>query len=240
MQKILFVDGEEIRYEFSRGGVKNINARVRRDGTLYVSAPRLLPFGRVEKFLVANIGKLLPAMHAREKAKAEGERLLREGDRIPLFGEYYTLRLALGERRAVTVEGKEICLTRRAGDGEETCRTALSTYLSNLAKKEISAICRDIYDKFFKFTFPYPILRFRKMVARWGSCHKGKGVITFNTRLVYADRGAIAYVVLHELTHMLHPDHSSRFYAALAARMPDYQRHRATLAKIDLTREKWI
>lgn len=240
MQRVLFVDGEEIAYEFSRGGVKNINARVRRDGTLYVSAPRLLPFERVERFLVANIGKLLPAMHVRQKATAEAARPLREGDRIPLFGEYYILRLTNGERRAVMVEGKEICLSCCAGDGEETCRALLSAHLVNLAKNEISAVCRDIYDEFFKCAFPYPALRFRKMVSRWGSCHKGKGIITFNTRLIYADRGAIAYVVLHELTHMLHPDHSPRFYAAIAARMPDYQRHRAALTKIDLTRENWI
>ncbi len=240
MQKILFLGGEEIAYEFSRGGVKNINAHVRRDGTLYVSAPRFLSFARVERFLAANIDKLLPAMRARSQAAAEAERPLSEGDRIPIFGEYYTLRIVCATRRAVTVDGKELRLACRAEDGEKARRAFLSKHLSNLAENEITAICRDLYEEFYKDAFPFPVLRFRKMVARWGSCDKAKGVLTFNIRLIYADRKAIAYVVLHELTHMLHPDHSPRFYAALAARMPDYKAHRAALAKIDLTRENWI
>lgn len=240
MQKIVIFNGEEIPYEFSRGGVKNINAHVRRDGTLYVSAPRLLPFGRVERFLAAHIAQLLPVMRARAQAKAEGAAPLQTGQAVLFMGARYPLRLCVGRQRFVDLQEGELCVCRRENDGEEIYRTLLAAWLTEQAKTEIENLCLDLYNEFFASLFPLPTVRFRRMIGRWGSCHKQKAVLTFNTRLIYADKNAIAYVVLHELTHMLHPDHSPRFYAALAARMPDYKTHRAALAKIDLARENWI
>lgn len=240
MEKLWNYNGESIPYTFSRGGVKNINARVRRDGTLYVSAPAFCTERRITAFLSAHADQLIPAMRARKQATEAACAPLQSGVQIPLFGVYRTLSLMQGNTRNVQDTGNLLVLTCRPQDGETECRTILSAYLACLAKNEIECICHDIYNRFFEGMFPYPAIRFRRMVARWGSCCRQKRVLTFNTRLVYADRGAIAYVVLHEFTHMLHPDHSPRFYAALAARMPDYKVHREALKRINLARESWI
>ena len=240
MEKIWNYNGDSIPYAFSRGGVKNINARVRRDGTLYVSAPFFCTERRIAAFLTAHADMLIPAVQARKQATEMARLPLQNGMRIPLFGVYRTLSIERGNTRAVQEIGNTLALICRPQDGDPECRATLSKYLARLAENEIESICRDIYNRFFVGMFSYPVIRFRRMVARWGSCCRQKGVLTFNTRLIYADRGAITYVVLHEFTHMLHPDHSSRFYAALATRMPDYKVHREALKQIDLARENWI
>ena len=65
---------------------------------------------------------------------------------------------------------------------------------------------------------------------RFGSCN-AKNSLCFSWRLMSYPEAAIDYVVVHELCHILHHDHSRAFYAAVAAVMPDYKQ-RETLLKI--------
>ena len=74
-----------------------------------------------------------------------------------------------------------------------------------------------------------PALRIRSMETRWGSCLAQKGIITLNKRLLEAPRHCIEYVVMHELCHFLHPDHSKRFYAFLTTLMPDWRERKSIL-----------
>lgn len=74
-----------------------------------------------------------------------------------------------------------------------------------------------------------PPMRLQVMKIQWGSCSPA-GRLTLNPWLVKAPRECIDYVLLHELCHLQHHDHSSRFYAALDRNMPNW---RATKARLD-------
>jgi predicted metal-dependent hydrolase len=63
---------------------------------------------------------------------------------------------------------------------------------------------------------------------RWGSC-AADGTLRFNWRIVMADPALLDYVVVHELAHLKQRNHSSAFWAEVAAWMPDYQVRRAQL-----------
>lgn len=76
-------------------------------------------------------------------------------------------------------------------------------------------------------------LRPRKIVVanqrqRWGSCNE-KNEIRLNWKLILFDPEQIDYVILHELSHIPHKDHSRRFWAQVAAFMPDWKRRRQAL-----------
>ena len=71
-------------------------------------------------------------------------------------------------------------------------------------------------------------LKIRKMKAKWGSCSQS-GVITLNLWLITQDIKAIDYVILHELCHLKHFDHTPAFYAYLAEFMPDWRARKALL-----------
>jgi predicted metal-dependent hydrolase len=66
------------------------------------------------------------------------------------------------------------------------------------------------------------------MRAKWGSCSQS-GLITLNLWLITQDIRAIDYVILHELCHLSHFNHTPDFYAHLAALMPDWERRRDLL-----------
>ena len=64
-----------------------------------------------------------------------------------------------------------------------------------------------------------------------GSCLAKKGVVTLNKRLLEAPRNCIEYVVMHELCHFIHPNHSKQFYAFLTMLMPDWKQRKEALDK---------
>ncbi|HIH03104.1 MAG TPA: M48 family metallopeptidase [Methanoregulaceae archaeon] len=71
-------------------------------------------------------------------------------------------------------------------------------------------------------------VRYKYLVQRWGSCSRA-GNLNFNIRIVMAPMSQVEYVVAHELCHLLHRDHSAKFWEALRVVMPDYAPRRELL-----------
>ncbi len=66
--------------------------------------------------------------------------------------------------------------------------------------------------------------------TRFGSC-SAKNILCFSWRLMEYPEEAIDYVVIHELAHILHKDHSPAFYRCVASVLPDHKQHRALLKR---------
>jgi hypothetical protein len=68
----------------------------------------------------------------------------------------------------------------------------------------------------------------RDQKTRWGSC-SSSGTLSFNWRLVIGPHEALRYVVVHELVHIEHHNHSRAFWSALTEAMPEWRRQAAWL-----------
>lgn len=66
----------------------------------------------------------------------------------------------------------------------------------------------------------YSDLKFKKMRSRWGSC-SSKGVIVFNTELIKLDKKLIDFIIVHELSHLKHMNHSREFHALVRSYITD-------------------
>ena len=64
--------------------------------------------------------------------------------------------------------------------------------------------------------------------SRWGSC-SGRGTVSLNWRLMMVPGALTDYVVVHELCHLRHMDHSQRFWAMVSEAIPDYRQRRHSL-----------
>ncbi|MGE0739641.1 M48 family metallopeptidase [Sulfurimonas sp.] len=77
----------------------------------------------------------------------------------------------------------------------------------------------------------YSELKFKKMRSRWGSC-SSKGVITFNTELIKLDKKLIDFIVVHELAHLKHMNHSKEFHTLVRSYIHDAKTLNQKLKKL--------
>lgn len=75
---------------------------------------------------------------------------------------------------------------------------------------------------------PITKIRVAMQRTRWGSC-SARGTLSFNARLYLAPREAMDYVVVHELSHLVHMNHSAAFWLQVESLMPDYHTWRKWL-----------
>ena len=90
-------------------------------------------------------------------------------------------------------------------------------------KKEASKLFKEkLEENYNKFTrkIPEPTLRIRKMKTRWGVCNVRTHVITLNLELIKRDPKYLNYVIMHELSHLIHGNHSARFWNLVEENCP--------------------
>lgn len=80
----------------------------------------------------------------------------------------------------------------------------------------------EIY-KIFPVEIPYPSLTIRKMKTRWGVCNTRLKKITLNLELIKKDKKYLDYVIVHELSHLVYPNHRSDFWHLVSLLVPNYK-----------------
>ena len=74
----------------------------------------------------------------------------------------------------------------------------------------------------------YTSITVRDQRSRWGSC-SSRGPLSFNYRLIFAPPAVLDYVVVHELCHLTHMNHSKDFWNMVSSVMPEYKEYRKWL-----------
>jgi len=81
----------------------------------------------------------------------------------------------------------------------------------------------------FEERIPIPNLKIRKMTSRWGVCNIRNHNVTLNYHLYKYDITCLDYVIVHELSHFIHPNHSSNFWRLVGKYYPEYKKARKML-----------
>ncbi len=81
----------------------------------------------------------------------------------------------------------------------------------------------------FEENIPFPQLKIRKMTSRWGVCNRKTKSITLNSELIKYDIIYIDYVIVHELSHFVHFNHSKSFWMTVSKYCPQYKMIRKNL-----------
>lgn len=147
------------------------------------------------------------------------------------LGRQYRLRLEEAPKPQVKLmRGRLVVYTPRPDDAELTAKLLRQWYQQHAAA-QFPAVLQQCLPLLSEHPLPTtPTLHHRYYQKRWGSCSPN-GRITLNTDLIRADKSCIAYVILHELCHLLEPNHSRRFYHLLAQVLPDWPRRKQKLEK---------
>lgn len=227
------VNGEQIRYFLERKSVKNLNLRVHPDGTVYVSAPRLVPLAIIDRFVLDKavfIQEARARFMARQaaQAKLQGSEY-KHGDIIYLLGKPVAIALIPDAKNSVVLAENLIMLYLNDMENIALRQKLVQKLLDELCEQVFQEVLLEQYELVRSYGVPFPALRMRTMKSRWGSCLFLKGIVTMNKRLIHMPLPCIEQVMLHELCHFLVGNHSPSFYAWLDKLMPDWRERKALL-----------
>jgi len=144
------------------------------------------------------------------------------------LGRQYRLKVLNSKIESVKLKGKFIEVA--ATDKSRVKQLFGEWYLQN-AKSKFRAIAQPLIDNFKKHKIEPSSIILREMPTRWGSCTP-KGKIILNPELIKAPKGCIEYVIIHELCHLVHHDHTRKFIDLQTKEMQDWEKWKNKLEKL--------
>ncbi len=189
---------------------RNTYMRVKEDGKVYVSTNILVSDKKVLSILQEHQKDLLRMSNIQEKKKAYQEKFFYLGKEYDIIYTNYK-EISLGENKVFV--GRDMDIAKWYRKQAET-----------LFKERL-----DYYYNLFTYNIPYPRLRLRTMKSRWGVCNVREKIVTLNIELMKKKPECLDYVVVHELSHLIEANHSSRFWKVVEENYPNYKKVRKEL-----------
>lgn len=200
-----------------------VRLRVGPDGSLRASLPVYAPTILVKRLLKTSRAELRSLL-----AKSAPHMTIQDGMRI---GKSHSLHIRPGAKLTVKRIGQSIQvslpdtmtldspLVIRAI--RDAVRTALRIEAKSYLPKRLAYLAQQL-------DCTYSAVRFSHASGRWGSCNSS-GVISLNIALMKLPFELIDYVIIHELSHTKHLNHSEAFWQEVAQADPSYRIHRRSL-----------
>lgn len=233
-------NSENIQVHIIRSSRKTVCLSVNKDGSVTIKAPRLYPTdGELKNFVEQKMDWII--LQRDRQQEREDMRLVRRFETdysFPYLGEERLVEMQRGKKTSISFENDKIIIKTPHLDALENDYEApenekiiekLQTDLKKWYKKQAYAYISkrvEHYQSIVGVTVNSVSIKSRK--SQWGSCDSN-GDLTFSWRLVMACPDAIDYVVVHELCHRKHMDHSRAFWNEVHKVMPDFKRQKQWL-----------
>jgi predicted metal-dependent hydrolase len=148
------------------------------------------------------------------------ERKYVSGETHLYLGRQYILKVIEANINEVRYKGRFIEVHTK--DKTKTKQLVRKWYKEK-AKQKFAEIAEPIIQRFKKYNVEPQEIYIQEMATRWGSCTE-KGKILLNPELIKAPKACIEYVILHELCHLIHHNHTQKFLDLQSKEMPDWQK----------------
>lgn len=201
-------------YELVRTARRTLEVRVTPGGRVEVRAPLRLAERRIRDF-VAQRADWIERARLRWSARAVVPKRYEEGEVFYYLGRGYPLKIVPGALMRLRLTD----VFELSADHVFCARGVFEDWYRARALRELRQRAEAVAARMQARTGP---IRLTGARTRWGSCSP-RGAIRLNWRLVLAPEKVIEYVIVHELAHLDHLDHSRRFWARVEKAMPDHR-----------------
>ena len=202
------IDEKKYEVEIIRKNNKNTYVRVK-DGRIIVNTNYLTSKGSIIKLIEDNKKSILK-MITRDEKKSNRE------ENFYYFGKKYDVIYGFNEMEIT--DNKIYVLDKKTMD------KFIDNNIKNIYLERLN-----YWYNLFEEKIPVPNLKIRKMTSRWGVCNIKNHNITLNYQLCKYDMCCLDYVIVHELSHLVYPNHSSDFWNLVGKYYPKYKECRKML-----------
>lgn len=192
-----------IKIDKKRGN-RNTYIRVKEDLTIYITTNIFTRDKEIEKLIIENTQSIIRMINQQIKKQESNEGFNYLGKKYdPVYVDYCDI--SFGEEKVFLNKNLDIdkWYKKRAKD---------------LFEEHLDMVYENYSEK-----IPKPALKIRKMTTRWGVCNTKLKTVTLNLELIKRDTKYLDYVIVHELSHLIEANHSSRFWALVEKNCPMYK-----------------
>jgi predicted metal-dependent hydrolase len=225
-----FVFGSrKITYRLSYSDRKTLGITITPDSEVLVKAPFETSKEKIEEKLNKRAAWIIKQQNfflsfqprATKRSYISGETHL-------YLGRQYQLKIIESEQESVKLIGGYLTVFSKK---KEKVELLVKEWYAEHARRKFQQIANPIIEQFQAEKVTPEALIIREMSLRWGSCTP-KGKIILNPELIKAPKGCIEYVIVHELCHLVHRDHSDAFFRLQTRYFPNWEKWKEKLERL--------
>jgi predicted metal-dependent hydrolase len=210
-----------VNFTILRSNRSSLAIQIKPDGSVIVKAPHLVPKFLINRFVSEHSDWIQKQLDT-HRFVAHKSKQYTHGEEFLYLGKPYVLDI--GAYTSISVSETKLCFPR-------ALQFRTQKELLNWYQKEARLlITKQVALHSEVMGVSYGSITFSDTKSKWGSCSHDNN-LQFNWRLVMAPFLVLNYVVIHELTHIHHKNHSQAFWMAVAKHNPSYRQQRLWLKK---------
>lgn len=212
--------------------LRRLSLKIQTSGDMRLSVGVGVPIKVIKSFLFENLEWMKKTTDKFQKIRDKNPpKKFEAGERFSFLGEPLQLLFVEGPKVSLAVDKgrREMTLTvpPETSDRSELAKHYIRDFYAQVGRKYVNGRIDAISEQ---MKLKPKAISFRSQKTRWGSC-SSTGRVTFNWRLAIAPPAVIDYVIIHELAHLKHMDHSERFWALVEKYCPEHKKLKKWLNK---------
>jgi predicted metal-dependent hydrolase len=201
---------------------KTIAATVYPNQSVSVKAPVESELERINQFLTRKFRWVLKQRRFFDQFKDQSEKEYVSGEAFRYLGRCYKLLVrASTDPERVSLHHGTLIIYSSAPEDQKRTQGLLKQWYAQRAEKIFNLRLKECFRKFDYEKCPRLVIR--KLHKRWGSYLPRRSRIHLNPELIQASKAQIDYVIIHELCHVTHNNHSRAFYDLLTLMLPNWE-----------------
>lgn len=212
-----------LEYELIYEDRKNLAITVRPDKSIVVKAPPKSCAGEIQAKLEKRGKWILEQINYFDKFHPiQPDREYVSGETHYYLGRQYRLLIRKNGQESVKLIGKFFIVETKDPENREHIRSIMNEWYAEHAKLLLDRRIMAYAKKILGSGYSVIDTTYKYLKRRWGS-YNPNGSLTFNIELVKTPINCIDYVIIHEICHILHPNHDKGFYRLLTEHIPEWQ-----------------
>lgn len=224
----------DIEIEVERKPIKNLHLAVYPpDGRVHVSAPESYSEEQIRLFILKKWSWILQKRKETTSYKIQDEREYVSGEAHYFKGDLYRLKVIRDNACTfhVDIQGDYINVYVY----ERTAKEGIANVLWSWYREQLTPTIAQYVEKWERILgVKVSEWTIQQMTSSWGRAHKETGKVMFNLQLAKKPLNCIEYVVAHELTHLIEPNHTDRFRHIIGTYLPGWQKIKEQLNEFPL------
>jgi len=182
------------------------------EGVVQVIVPQRLPQQAIDDLIQKKADWIRKKLMIQQSVPTYKPKEFVSGESFSYLGRNYRLKVLTGDQQQTTLKHGYLQVTVRPNQksDQSLIRKLLQNWYITHAVEKLEQPSR---------------IRVKEFKSRWGSC-SSRGEISYNWRIIMAPNPIVDYVVVHELCHLVHQDHSKQYWNKVRSIMPDCQSKR--------------